>query len=254
MGDFRSWLCRTAEKKAAKLARKSALEGLFAGLLEQYCRLHEAHGGARFLQIGANDGKTNDPLFPCIKKFRLAGICVEPLPEAFEILRETYREHSNVVLVQRAIGSSEEMMKLYVAGLPENATVAERLDASRKATFSKESAIAKTKKECGLGSDQEVEARLEICHVKTTTLPGLLAEYGHPRVDILQIDAEGEDWNILQQVAVLPALPSLVNLEHKGLSQKARHEMHTWFARAGYLWFEHGRDTCALRPALAGIS
>ncbi|MCC5811241.1 MAG: FkbM family methyltransferase [Ectothiorhodospiraceae bacterium] len=246
MKPFASWLFGGVEKRAAKRARLSTREGLFQSMLEQFCEQHEAGGGARFLQIGANDGRTNDPLFPVIQRFNLVGICVEPLPEAFELLQETYRGNANVTLVQRAVGPSEGQMDLYMAGLPEAATDEDRKDAYRKATLSRESAIAKTRKACKLSSDAEAEGRLECRQVQASTLVGLVEEFGNPRVDILQIDAEGEDWNILRQAEALPSLPAFVNLEHKGLDREQRAEMHAWFSREGYLWFEHGRDTCGL--------
>ncbi|MCC5859278.1 MAG: FkbM family methyltransferase [Ectothiorhodospiraceae bacterium] len=243
---IRSWLCGKAERRARKAARRAADEALFAGLLDQLCRSREAHGGARFLQIGANDGCTNDPLHPVIQRYRLEGICVEPLPEAFDLLRKTYSDHPNVRLIQRAIGSESGWMNLYVAGLPDGASEAERRDAYRKATFSKASAIAKTRKACGV-DDRAAEEKLQIRQVETSTLPGLLADCGNPGIDILQIDAEGEDWRILRQLDGLPSLPPLVNLEHKGLDPEEREAMQRWLSRSGYLWFEHGRDTCALR-------
>ena len=39
-----------------------------------------------FVQVGANDGKMGDPLCDLIKKYKLKGLLIEPLPEEFKLL------------------------------------------------------------------------------------------------------------------------------------------------------------------------
>lgn len=247
------WLarpCRKREHRAAKKAWRECATHHFEQALEQLCHARRSAGGARFLQIGANDGRTNDPLHPFIMRHELRGYALEPLPAAFELLRETYADSSAVIPAQVAIGPESGELDLYMAGLPENATRDQWLDATRKATFSKATALRKTRKACGLKNDAEAESRLQRVQVPVRTLSAFIEERGEPAVDILQIDAEGEDWNILRQVGDMSRLPTLVNLEHKGLSDADRENVRAWFAENGYFWFEHGRDTCGIRVNL----
>ncbi|MBK6937124.1 MAG: FkbM family methyltransferase [Chitinophagaceae bacterium] len=43
-----------------------------------------------FVQIGANDGKSGDPLYEFIINHNWKGILVEPMPDVFEQLKENF--------------------------------------------------------------------------------------------------------------------------------------------------------------------
>ena len=43
-----------------------------------------------FLQVGAFDGRTDDPIYPLVEEFGIRGIVVEPQPEMLETLRASY--------------------------------------------------------------------------------------------------------------------------------------------------------------------
>jgi len=49
------------------------------------------------LQIGANDGVTDDPRHELVLQHKLAGLFVEPLPDLFERLRTNYADQPGVV-------------------------------------------------------------------------------------------------------------------------------------------------------------
>ena len=48
--------------------------------------------GFFFLQIGAFDGESRDPLFQAVRKYGLNGVLVEPQKPTFERLCENYRK------------------------------------------------------------------------------------------------------------------------------------------------------------------
>lgn len=60
-----------------------------------------------FIKIGANDGKTGDPIFYLINLFSLKGILVEPVPYVFKKLEYNYRKNKNVFLENSAISKDE---------------------------------------------------------------------------------------------------------------------------------------------------
>ena len=49
-----------------------------------------------FLQIGAFDGRQNDPLYQFITRYHWRGVLVEPMPDAFAKLQEAYRDEPQV--------------------------------------------------------------------------------------------------------------------------------------------------------------
>jgi len=40
-----------------------------------------------FVEVGSNDGKTNDPLYDYVKNFDLSGVLVEPQKEVYDKLK-----------------------------------------------------------------------------------------------------------------------------------------------------------------------
>src|SRR5262245_17750372 len=68
-----------------------------------------------FVQIGANDGISNDPLWPLIKRFpgRFRGLVVEPLKDKFELLKRAYADVESVVPVNLAVHNDEREMLIW---------------------------------------------------------------------------------------------------------------------------------------------
>src|SRR3954468_10330611 len=55
-----------------------------------------AYSDVAFLQIGANDGVTGDPIRAFVTRYGWHGVCLEPQPEAFARLQATYRDQPQV--------------------------------------------------------------------------------------------------------------------------------------------------------------
>lgn len=49
-----------------------------------------------FVQIGADDGRRNDPIHDLVTRHNLAGLAIEPLPDLFVELKKTYRRYPKV--------------------------------------------------------------------------------------------------------------------------------------------------------------
>jgi hypothetical protein len=73
------------------------------------------HPQISFLQIGAFDGTSGDPIYPLLEKHRLHGILVEPQQDAFERLKANYAhfESEAFLLVNAAIGAHDGTAVLY---------------------------------------------------------------------------------------------------------------------------------------------
>ncbi|OGG50605.1 hypothetical protein A2704_05040 [Candidatus Kaiserbacteria bacterium RIFCSPHIGHO2_01_FULL_54_36b] len=189
------------------------------------------------VQIGANDGLRGDPLHDAIMQHNPKGILVEPIPSMFEALQETYKDRA-VQLVQLAIAKTP--MPLYIGTAPSgvsNAGFDERVIQKWMATkfpnggkeaYLREHPITK----------QEVPTRtfMEFAH-----------EYGISRMDLLQIDCEGYDYEILKQVDFEYFTPTLVNYESRHLSEQDAKAARELLEHKGYMVFTHGSDTSGLK-------
>src|SRR4051812_25620205 len=76
--------------------------------------LAAARPNATFVQIGANDGLHDDPVRQHALAHRWRGILVEPDPVHFARLTSNYAGHSNLTLVNAAVGTGEEMTFYYI--------------------------------------------------------------------------------------------------------------------------------------------
>jgi FkbM family methyltransferase len=184
-----------------------------------------------FLQIGANDGVTGDPIHPFITRYGWRGVCVEPQPEAFRRLQATYREYPAVHCVQAAIGATDGEATLYRfrpgPHLPPGADML--------ASFSRDLLVANTH-----GVRGEVEA-LSVPALSFTTL---LDRYHIATVDLLQIDAEGYDAAILRLRP--PSLrPLLINFEAAALAYPEQQACFNALRREGYTLTWNGVDVVA---------
>src|SRR5262245_27368062 len=64
------------------------------------------HPGFFFVNIGANDGVSNDPIYPFLREHAWRGIVVEPFAPLLEELRSNYRDFSGIIFEQAAIAAA----------------------------------------------------------------------------------------------------------------------------------------------------
>ena len=68
---------------------KPIQDHIFKKILEVYTKEEKT---PFFVQIGAYDGISNDPVYPHLKNKRWKGILIEPVPYIFNRLLESYKE------------------------------------------------------------------------------------------------------------------------------------------------------------------
>jgi FkbM family methyltransferase len=162
-----------------------------------------------FLQIGAFDGRQADPLYQFIVRHHWRGVLVEPMPDAFSRLREAYQDEPQVQLQNVAVAQTDGQRTLYhlrrdAAGLPAWAPMLASFD--RDVVLRHGAQIP------------NIAEFLETTEVPCVTLSTLLARTGLDRVDLLQIDTEGWDYEILKLVDFTQMRPAIINYEHAHLS------------------------------------
>ncbi len=196
-----------------------------------------------FVQIGANDGVTHDPLHELILRHRWRGVLVEPVQSYFSELQQCYRGHAQLRFERAAIASTDGARTIYRA----------RDDA----------ALPKWCK--GLAS---LHAEVVLKHrwlapriadvlvsepVPCLRLASLLARHDVQRIDLLAIDTEGHDFEIIQQIEFTRLRPRIILYEHKHLSRGERRDCRLLLRTQGYGLARRYGNTVAFQPH-AGIS
>ncbi len=194
-----------------------------------------------FVQIGAHDGVHGDPIHEYVVKYDLAGIAVEPQPGVYTRLCETYKG-SRVRCLQAAIGAGE--LTFYTvkdtAKTEGNFNKMTRIASFNKSVIAR-SLVAKIPR--GASPDEYIEAT----PVRMIDFNQLVRECGIQRIDLLQLDCEGYDYEVLKMIDFEQFSPSLINYESAHFADQTRKECENLLTSNGYRLFRYGSDTCAYK-------
>jgi FkbM family methyltransferase len=184
-----------------------------------------------FVQIGAHDGRTYDPISPHVRKHGWHGLLIEPQPDIFARLKTNYEGSPGLLFENVAIAEKEGSLTLYRF---KEATADDHA-----------SMLASTKRHyLQLNGDNE-RGRIEAIQVPTTTLNRLLDKHGISNVDLLQIDTEGYDFPIIKSLDFTRLNPRIIHFENNFLSRRQKEESMRIFANHGYAVMDIGIDTLA---------
>lgn len=189
----------------------------------------------RLMQIGANDGKTMDPVYELIRRHQMEVALVEPVPEAFRKLQMNYADYDRATLINAAVGNEDGELPLYVLINDDP-----DLDGTLVASFSRDS----VKKHLRYFNNIQ---RIKKIMVRSKTIPSLLREWGQKDIDFLQCDVEGFDAVVVGAVLNAGYLPKVINFEYVHLSWQDRQQVSDLLRAHGYRLLNQGFDTLAWR-------
>lgn len=189
------------------------------------------------LQVGAMDGKTFDPVHEFIRRFRWGGLLVEPIREHFEQLRQTYSDNPRISFANVAIAGhcgKVEMNRVPAEHVREGSVP--RWGLGVASLYADRNALA----------FDEVRPFIVREMVDCVTLPELLRSHGVQRVDVMQVDAEGFDYQVLRQLDFSVYRPKVINIEIVNMPKAERTACKRILDSAGYLYVKGGYDLLAV--------
>jgi FkbM family methyltransferase len=194
------------------------------------------------LQIGANDGHSDDPIAAIVRARPLRALMVEPVPRMFDLLTAHYRDYPNVACENCAIGHEDGIATLYHVrpepSLPEYVR--------RLASFRRDVILKQRRGVPNIGD------YIETLQVPTLSLTTLIAKHGIDHIDLLQVDTEGFDYEILKMLWSTPLRPPIINFESAHLSRSDKLACAEMLKRDGYRYVSVGQfDTLAVRQLKA---
>ena len=183
-------------------------------------------GELTFLQIGAFDGQVGDEIFELIQRFPVRGVLVEPQPSAFEKLKALHGERDNLLLINGAIDRTTCMRPFYMS----------RKGDVEFASFDRSHLVRH-----GLAS-QEIVSQETSC----LTVDDVLRLANLDTVDLLQIDAEGYDYEILKSIDFDRVCPRIIRFEYRHFSGGDLRECLETLADRGYRFLIEKLDVIAV--------
>jgi FkbM family methyltransferase len=164
------------------------------------------------VEIGSNDGKSGDPIYPLLRRHRSwQALFIEPVPFLFEQLQRTHGQNPRFRYEQVAIADRRQTMPFYYVSqsarreVPYLPAFVEQLGSFYRANIEKHMS--------GPLDRFIVELSLE-----AVPLADVLDRQRVDRIDILLIDTEGHDWEILRQFDLQRYSPLVIFFEHKHLA------------------------------------
>ena len=183
-----------------------------------------------FMQIGAFDGVSCDPLREFVIAHGWQGILVEPQPTAYQKLVTNYREQQGLIFKNCAVTQSRGELELYIVSgddMPD--WVGGLAGFSRESIEKHESIIP------------GISKHITSIRVPTVTFADLLSELPAP-LDLLQIDTEGFDAQLLEMFPFGQCLPSLIHFERKHLSPQVLDDCLKNLHKYGYRFAYDGQE------------
>ncbi|HEY0066445.1 MAG TPA: FkbM family methyltransferase [Flavisolibacter sp.] len=187
------------------------------------------------IQVGANDGVSNDFLFEFLKERKPSGIAIEPLRDLYERLVLNYAAFPKVSPVNKAVHAEQKKVTLYrvdpsrLNELPAWASGIGSLDPAhhKKSGTSTEHIISEE-----AGADHLMRI------VESHPLPA--------PADLLQIDVEGYDLEVLKQVDFNRLRPKIIRMEYINLPLQGVEEAIGLMKGQGYYCFYDDLDVIAV--------
>lgn len=183
-----------------------------------------------FVQIGAMDGMTFDPIYNYVIRSNWTGLLIEPIEESFKQLKANYASKSGLRFEQVAISEKAGPVTMWLMdpakwrqlpGWTQGiATMFPRRNATCQVRF------------------HHQRIRRE---VPGQTLSAVLEKHEIGRIDILQIDTEGADYRILRQLDFRKYSPALINFEYCNLPQHERYAARRLLQNNAYVILNHGK-------------
>lgn len=204
----------------------------------------------RFIQVGANDGRNNDPIHTYIVKYGWEGILVEPQKYVFENeLSKTYEGFAKLHLENVAISKEESNLPFYRIAFS-NARWATGLASFDRASLDEHidsGYVERKAKQSGDTVPANREDYLESVPVSTATFEELILRHHFKEVDLLCVDTEGYDFEVLRLFDFAKFRPKLVLFESKNLCNRDFIEAKEHLIRYGYKLFWYKGDTVGIK-------
>ncbi len=209
----------------------------------------------RVVQVGANDGYFNDPLYPALSKYpdRTDILLIEPQKDLIPYLIETYRFHPSAIIHNGAIGAQGELTLYrvkkeywsslqvpYATGWPEYRAPTGVTSSNRQHV---ETWLS------GIGTPSNaIPSMIGKEQAQCAPLLQVLEAYGWTgEIDVLQIDAEGFDDVVIYQSSIDVIRPSVINFEWPPMGKEKFHALKIYLQDSGYSLSLHGNDGLAIR-------
>ena len=221
------------KNKLRKLNNKNSILLSSKYILEKN---YKKNGKFTFIQVGANDGVSFDYLFDFVNERNSYGVVVEPVKEYFDELVKNYHHNPNIIKINKAIHDSDKSIVIY------------KIKAESKTKYPDwvkgiASLDKNHHKTLGINSEDIISEIVETQEFNHLVMECCLQN----KVNYLQIDTEGFDYNILKMIDFEIMYPEIIKYESINLSNANKTNAELLLEGKNYYMFNENGDTIALQ-------
>lgn len=208
------------------------------------------------VQIGANDGLINDPIFKFIQRDNWKGVLLEPLQHVYlNYLSKLYKRSKNIKTINAALDQQDGTKNLYKLSFT-NARWATGLSSFVKSSLIEaiESGyVAEKAKKEGIELPKNKENFFTIEKVNCISPETLLQSNKIEKINLLMIDTEGYDFEVIKMFDIANTQPDMIVFEHVNLSEEEKNTCHEHLGQCGYIFKSYGVNTVAINKQLEDL-
>ena len=193
-----------------------------------------------FVQVGANDGISCDPIREFVVRYHWKGIAVEPVPAAYSILKRSYARYPSVTPLNCAVSYSADRT-LMLSCVAESALTRYPPHASM---ISAADPLHLRRLLPSITPDDILQIAVDCM-----TVEEILDENDLQGVDLLQMDVEGHEPNILLNLDFSRVNAKYILFEHCHLSAEDYRKIEGRLRDVGYELEMFTSDTLGVRRA-----
>lgn len=206
-------------------------------------------GKIKVVQVGANDGITNDPIHKFIKRDGWEGVLLEPQKYVFEkFLQPLYSKTRGIITVNAALDRTDGYKPVYKISAS-NSRWATGLTSFNREVLEKALSsgyIEKQAKKEGLRIEDSAASLITEEKVECISPETLITRYNLDRIDWLQIDTEGYDYEIIKMFNIEKTKPCVIVYENLHLPEEQKKECREMLEKNGYRCRDFGPNSLAV--------
>lgn len=194
--------------------------GTIAEILDEFSKLNSP---VTFIQVGANDGFYHDPLHKFIRMYAWKGVLLEPQPAVFRhYLSKLHRKTPGVHAINAALSDRDGEQTMYKIAFSD-LRWATGLTSFKKEALEKAIDSGHVGRLAARYGEKLPATRSEYIgeeKIQSITAETLIAKFDLKKIDWVQIDAEGFDYEIIKLLKIDQTKPRVIVYEKSHLSEE----------------------------------
>lgn len=190
----------------------------------------------KIIQVGSNDGVTDDYVKSIINKYNLKAILIEPSPEAFKKLKKNYNNSSNISFINKALDKENIIKKFYQVDEKFLNSYHKNIDVL--SSFSKEHLV-----KWGVKS-----SHIQTINVECTNWTKIFKDYNFEDVQIVCIDTEGYDHVLIENLISETEVRPVIVFEWLNIPYIEFKKIFNILKKNNYKFMKFQKDIISYRP------